>query len=156
MEGSHLPKHRRSVTRPAKHMPETAKAVSGAPTIYPGPVRRNALVVETEPATLQLCREVLEHFGFEVDTVDSGIAAVIVTRERLPDLILINLQLRDVPGQEAIEWLRSNPVLRSTPIIVLASSAEDDVGLATIQPGTLLRKPVSAIAIQSAIWKVLK
>jgi len=37
---------------------------------------RYALVVEAEPATVRLCRNLLESSGFIVDAVDSGIAAV--------------------------------------------------------------------------------
>src|SRR5476651_252349 len=64
--------------------------------------RRRALVVEAEPTTLRLCRDALESSGFVVDAVDSGIAAVVAAREALPDVIVMDLQLRDVPGREAI------------------------------------------------------
>jgi CheY-like chemotaxis protein len=37
-----------------------------------------------------------------VDAVDSGVAAVMAARENKPDLILMDLQLRDVAGREAI------------------------------------------------------
>jgi len=93
------------------------------------PLRR-ALVVEAEPVTLQLCRDTLENSGFVVDAVESGIAAVVSAREGLPDVIVMDVQLRDVPGREAIAWLRSNPALRSTPIIVLTANAEDEASVA--------------------------
>ena len=117
---------------------------------------QRALVVEADPVTLRLCRDVLESSGFVVDAVDSGIAAVVAARQGLPDLILMNLQLRDVPGGEAIEWLRSNPALRSTPIIVLTANAGDDAHLVDAKPGASLRKPISAATIRRAIREVLK
>jgi len=43
--------------------------------------------------------------------VDTDIAAVVAAREELPDLILLDIQLRDVPGHEAIKWLRSTAAL---------------------------------------------
>ena len=116
---------------------------------------RRALVVEAEPETLRLCRDVLEGAGFVVDVVDSGIAAVVAAREERPDLILVDLQLRDVPGREAIGWLRSNPALRSTPIIVLTTNAREDAELAAIRPGASLRKPVSPATIRRAIGEFL-
>lgn len=117
---------------------------------------QRALVVEADPVTLRLCRDVLESAGFEVDAVDSGIAAVVATRAGLPDLILMDLQLRDVPGGEAIGWLRSNPALRSTPIIVLTTSAGDDADVAAAQPGASLRKPLSPVTIRRTIHEVFK
>jgi two-component system, cell cycle response regulator DivK len=133
-----------------------ARAADGTPAPSPGRPRRRALVVEAEPATLRLCRDILENSGFVVDAVDSGIAAVVAAREWLPDLIVMDLQLRDVPGREAIAWLRSNPALRSTPIIVLTSNADDDGDLAATRPGASLRKPVTPVAIQRLIQDVLK
>jgi CheY-like chemotaxis protein len=117
---------------------------------------RRALVVEAELETLRLCRDVLEGSGFVVDAVDSGFAAVVAARRERPDLILVDLQLRDVPGREAIAWLRSNPALRSTPIIILTTNAREDAELAAIYPGALLRKPVSPDTVRRAIGKFLK
>jgi CheY-like chemotaxis protein len=119
-------------------------------------VARRALVVEADPVTLRLCRSVLESSGFVVDAVDSGIGAVVAAREGRPDLILMDLQLRDVPGGEAIGWLRSNPALRSTPIIVIAANGVDDDELAAALPGASLRKPLSSAAIRRTIQDVLK
>ena len=119
------------------------------------PVRR-ALVVEADPATQQVCRAALESSGFIVGMVDSGIGAVVAAREELPDLILIDLQLRDVPGREAIGWLRSNPALRSTPIIVLTANAGDDAELAEARPDASVRRPVSLAAMRRVVHEVVK
>jgi CheY-like chemotaxis protein len=120
------------------------------------PSGQRALVVEADPVTLRLCRDVLESSGFVVDAVDSGIGAVVAAREGLPDLIFLDLQLRDVPGGEAIGWLRSNPALRSTPIIVLTANAGDDADLVAARPGASLRKPLSPATIRRTIREVLK
>jgi CheY-like chemotaxis protein len=117
---------------------------------------RRALIVEPDPASLRLCRDILERSGFVVDVASSGIAALISARDRPPDLILMDLQLPDVPGREAIGWLRGNPVLRSTPIIVLTSGAADDAEAAASEPIATLRKPISAAMTLRAIREVLR
>jgi two-component system chemotaxis response regulator CheY len=137
----------------AKRRPGTK---STADAVMPAPDRPRALVVEAEPATSRLCREVLESCGFVVDAVESGIEAVVAAREGLPDVIVMDAQLRDVPGRQAVAWLRSNPALRSTPIIVLTADAEDDASLAEARPGASLRKPVSPITIHRMIDEVFK
>jgi DNA-binding response OmpR family regulator len=118
------------------------------------PLRR-ALVVEAELATMRLCRDALEAAGFAVDLAETGIEAVISARQEHFDLILVDLQLRDVPGREAIEWLRSNPALHATPIIVLTASAGDDAELKAFQPASSLRKPVSLATLRRAIDRIL-
>jgi CheY-like chemotaxis protein len=120
------------------------------------PISRRALVVEADPVTLRLCRNVLESSGFVVDAVDSGIAAVVAARQGRPDLILMDLQLRDVPGGEAIGWLRSNPALRSTPIIVITANGVDDGEFAAALPAASLRKPLSSAALRRTLQDVLK
>ena len=141
--------HRRHAAGNTPVAIEATPAAPRSPTLERA--GRRALLVEGDPATERLCREVLESSGFVVDAVDSGIAAVVAAREELPDLILVDLQLRDVPGREAIRWFRSNPALRSTPIIVLTTTAEDQADLAQIRPGASLRKPLSAAMIRRAI-----
>ncbi len=117
---------------------------------------RRALVVEADPVTLRLCRDALESSGFAVDAADSGIAALIAARELRPDLIIMDLQLRDVPGGEAIGWLRSNSALPSTPIIVLTTDAADDADVTAAQPGASLRKPLSPATIRRMIHEIFK
>jgi len=110
---------------------------------------RRALIAVSAQSTMRLCATAVEELGFSADRVDAGIGAVVAAREGKPDVIIMDLQLRDVPGREVVEWLRSNPELRSTPIIVLTSSAEAEVELNG--PGVALRMPVSRTALQRAL-----
>ena len=52
----------------------------------------------------------LRSSGFAVDAVDSGIEAIIAARKRPPGLIIVAVQLRDVPGREALNTYRLTPV----------------------------------------------
>jgi CheY-like chemotaxis protein len=125
-------------------------------TAGPRESHQRALVAVVDSAPLRLFRTILEDLGFEIEVVDSGIGAVMAARERCPDLILVDMQLRDVPGREAVEWLRSNPALKSTPVIILAANSEDKADAAPMLPGVLLRKPVSPVAMRRAIRGVLE
>jgi CheY-like chemotaxis protein len=103
-----------------------------------------------------LCRDILERSGFAIEVAGSGIAALTSARERHPDLIVMDLQLPDVPGREFIGWLRDVAVLRSTPIVVFAGATGETTDLAHLGPNALLRKPVSALVIHRAIREALK
>jgi CheY-like chemotaxis protein len=93
----------------------------------------------------------LEQLGFVVDAVDSGVDAVVEAQNSCPDLVVMDMQLRDVPGREAVEWLRANPALRSIPIVVMTGNSRDESDLAAIRPGGWLRKPASYHAIESIV-----
>jgi two-component system, cell cycle response regulator DivK len=137
---------------PERHMtaPQRPRRQPAGDSKSPSPPRR-ALVAETDPAALRTCSAALAASGFAVDAVDTGIDAVIAARRHRPDVILVDLQLRDVPGREAVDWLRSNPALAATPIILLVTSAAEDAKTNGIHPTAVLRKPLSPIAIRRAI-----
>jgi DNA-binding response OmpR family regulator len=119
----------------------------------PSPPRRRVLIVATEPATLRLCNDVLNNSGIAVDiaVADSGVAAVVAAREDVPDLIFVDIQLRDVPGHEAIRWLRSIPALQSTPISMLAPDTEVDAVFGITHKVPQLCKPVSITSIKRTV-----
>jgi two-component system cell cycle response regulator DivK len=117
---------------------------------------RRALVVEGDARTRQICRDVLDGFGFVVDVVDGGVAAVMAARRAAPDLILMDLQLRDAPGMEAIRWLRANPALESVPVVAISTNRADSARLADGTASAILRKPVSPAAILRALRAALK
>src|ERR1700730_10195794 len=143
-------------TNCSKDATRAARVETPSLTAYSGLPARRALVVGADSETLQLCRDALESSGLVADAVDSGIAAVVAARASPPDLVLVDVQLRDVPGCEAIGWLRSNPSLQSTPIIVLTTNGEDDVVSAFARPYASLPKPVSPAAIRRTIREVLE
>ena len=80
---------------------------------------------------------------------------MVAVRERPPQIIFVDLQLRDVPGREAIGWLRSNPALQSTPIIIIAGGNKGERIPPPPQPGAILRKPASPEAIRRTTRQVL-
>lgn len=132
-----------------------AEAVKQAEPARPERRKRRALVAGTDPANLRLCRDVLESFGFCVESVESGIEAVTSARAKPPDVILVDSQLRDVPGREAVRWLRSNPDLRSAPIIVIGTGAADEAVAALANPGAAIRGPLTPAALRSRIHEFL-
>jgi CheY-like chemotaxis protein len=143
---------RRTIHAPARRAAEADTSPGRAGRV--GRPRRRALVVAADRLTLRICRAALEASDLAVEGVESGMEALMSARELPPDLIVVDQQLRDVSGNEAIGWLRANTALRATPIIVLTSRADDDAA-AVAAPSATLRKPLSSLAIRRAIHAVL-
>jgi DNA-binding response OmpR family regulator len=87
-------------------------------------VTKSVLIVEDERKLRELLRGYLERGGFAVYSTGSGGEAIEVARSRPLDLVVLDLGLPDVPGDEVMREVR---LTRDVPILVLtARSSEDD------------------------------
>jgi DNA-binding response OmpR family regulator len=85
---------------------------------------RAVLVVEDEPKIRELVRSYLERERLEVLSTASGAEAIALARTGRPDLVVLDLRLPDVLGEEVAREVRS---FSSVPILMLtAKSAEED------------------------------
>ena len=112
---------------------------------------RHVLVANGDAGTTKLCRDELERQGLTVDTVDNGVAALEMARQRTPDVIFIDFQLRDASGLDVIAWLHTIPGLKSVSIIALSAVDEDLPHLRSSGAQTFLTKPLSAVRIAEAL-----
>jgi CheY-like chemotaxis protein len=65
----------------------------------------------------------LEHSGYSVLEATNGAEAVILTREKSPDLVFLDLQMPLKDGYEVLRELRSDPRFQELPIVALTASA---------------------------------
>ena len=72
----------------------------------------NILVIEDNPANLELMTYLLRAFGYGVlDAVEGCQGVEVAIRER-PDLIICDVQLPDIDGLEVARRLKSDPQLQ--------------------------------------------
>src|SRR6266508_6846389 len=82
------------------------------------------LVVEDETKIRELLRSYLEREGFNVLATASGAEAIGLAEHASPDLIVLDLRLPDVPGEEVAREVRRSSAV---PILMLtAKSGEED------------------------------
>jgi CheY-like chemotaxis protein len=79
------------------------------------------LLVDDEPANLDLLQALLEPEGYKVLRASGGREGIDLARTDQPDLILLDLMMPDVTGFDVVETLRTESVTRSIPIILLTS-----------------------------------
>jgi CheY-like chemotaxis protein len=81
------------------------------------------LIIEDNEKNRKLARDVLQVKGYktiETETAEEGIKLAI---ERLPALILMDIQLPGMDGMTALRQLRANPQTKSIPVIAVTASA---------------------------------
>jgi two-component system cell cycle response regulator DivK len=81
------------------------------------------LIVEDNELNLKLLRDVLDYHRYTTVVTELGAAALDLARQHHPDLILLDIQLPDIPGEEAARQLKADPQTRAIPIIAVTAFA---------------------------------
>lgn len=84
------------------------------------------LIVDDEPAIVMVLQEVLSGEGFAVSTAPDGRSALEALRTvPPPDIVLLDLRMPDLSGQEVLAAMRADPNLRYIPVILITASVGD-------------------------------
>ena len=83
------------------------------------------LVVEDNDKNRKLVRDVLTFKGYQVIEAENGEDGVRLAKERLPKLVLMDIQLPGIDGIEALRRLRADESTRAIPVIAVTASAMD-------------------------------
>jgi len=92
-------------------------------SIVCGPKKTLAMVVDDSITMRKVTSRVLEGHDFEVITAKDGVDATEQMQERIPDLLLLDVEMPRMDGYELAEHVRSDPRLRHIPIIMITSRA---------------------------------
>ncbi len=108
------------------------------------------LLVEDNRISRRLASEQLKRLGVLITEAENGAEAIALADSR-PDLILLDLQLPDIPGIELARKLRAIPALRDVPIFAFtAGEPEDAEALYAAGIDDILLKPLSAEKLHAA------
>jgi two-component system, cell cycle response regulator DivK len=81
------------------------------------------LVVEDNEKNMKLFRDVLAATGYRTLEATTGIEAVDMASEHTPDLVLMDIQLPDLDGVQALRRLRADARTATIPILALTAQA---------------------------------
>ncbi|MEK7682882.1 MAG: response regulator, partial [Chloroflexota bacterium] len=116
---------------------------------------RRVLVVDDEPRLIHFIRLNLEHDGFEVIEATSGSQALTAMRDRLPDLILLDVMMPDLDGFETLQLIRE---ISTVPVIMLTAKGEEEDRVRGLELGAddYIAKPFSPREMVSRVKAVLR
>jgi DNA-binding response OmpR family regulator len=119
----------------------------------------NVLIVEDELDIAGLIKHTLERSGDAVaDIVPSGDAALKAVATRVPDLIILDLNLPVLGGLDVCRILRSRPDARQVPIIMLTARTAEDDRVAGLELGAddYVTKPFSLRELAARVRALLR
>lgn len=111
----------------------------------PAPIA-SVLVVDDQPANLQLVGSQLAAAGFDVMPARSGAQALARIQAQRPDLMLLDLLMPEMDGFEVLARLRADPQLAALPVIVLTALQQRELLERAFEAGAVdfLTKPCLA------------
>ena len=108
-------------------------------------VAKRVLVVEDNELNLKLFCDLLRAHGFLTEPVRDGRDAIAKAREFMPDLVVTDIQLPHVSGEELIRHMKLDAALRTIPIMAVTAYAghEDEERIRAAGADAYVSKPIS-------------
>ncbi len=116
------------------------------------------LLVEDDPALVELLVYHFEREEFEVSTTPDGEDALLMARESPPDLVILDWMLEGVSGIEVCRQLRRHPETANVPIIMLTARGEESDRIRGFETGAddYVTKPFSPKELVARVIAVLR
>ncbi|MBA4370039.1 MAG: hypothetical protein C0418_00465 [Coriobacteriaceae bacterium] len=111
------------------------------------------LIVDDDPTYRELFRDILQSEGHTAVTAENGARAIELASSATPDLILMDVQMAQMGGIEALVALRQNPVTSAIRVIAVTALAMegDEERLLAAGFDDYISKPVDLDAIRAVV-----
>jgi CheY-like chemotaxis protein len=119
---------------------------------YEGP-RRKLLIVDDVRQNRAMLIDLLQALDFVVDSANDGLECLAMLDSFKPELIVMDVMMPEVDGNETTRRIRRLPQWRTMPIIALSASASREDEQASLEAGAdiFLAKPVDHDVLLNAI-----
>ncbi len=115
------------------------------------------LIVDDEPAILELVRFTLEDTHIRILEAADGAAALALARAERPDVVLLDVRLGQLDGIEVCRRIRLDPELAATRIVMLTAADQESDRARGLAAGAdeYLSKPFSPLALLALVRTIL-
>jgi chemosensory pili system protein ChpA (sensor histidine kinase/response regulator) len=116
------------------------------------------MVVDDSITMRKVTSRVLENHSLEVMTAQDGLDAIEHLHERIPDLMLLDIEMPRMDGYELAEHMRADPRLRHIPIVMITSRAGQKHRKKAREAGAnaYLTKPYQEAELIAQVGEMLK
>ena len=83
-------------------------------------------IIEDDLTISQMYRMKFEADGFDVRMANNGKVGLEVVKSFKPDVILLDIQMPEMDGAEALKHIRSNESSKNTPVLILTNLGEEE------------------------------
>jgi DNA-binding response OmpR family regulator len=83
-------------------------------------------IIEDDPVISQMYRMKFESDGFSIQLANNGSRGVAMVKDFKPDMILLDLEMPEMNGDEALKQIRSHDWGKTVPVIILTNLGEEE------------------------------
>ncbi len=118
-------------------------------------MKKRILIVEDNALVREMYRSALKPLGAELIETQRGLLASDIARREQPSLVILDLVLPDISGQEVLKLIKSAPETARIPVLAVTNSAtaSDEASLRALGFAGLITKPVNIKAFCDAVAK---
>jgi DNA-binding response OmpR family regulator len=120
--------------------------------------RKKVLVVDDERDLVELIGMNLQRNGYEVVSANDGATGLDMARKQKPDLVILDVMMPGLSGQDVTRALKADPETASLPIVMLTAKTEETdiiVGL-SLGADDYVTKPFSMKVLMARVGAVLR
>lgn len=120
--------------------------------------RKLILIVDDDETFRYVLRQAIgEHMGFTYAETADGASALRIVRERMPSLVILDLQMPGMSGFELLNALRADPRARALPVLVCTSLHPSDQSLTALPEAVpiVFKGTISRERIRSLLTRLL-
>ncbi len=120
--------------------------------------KKNILIVEDEPAIMQLVSFTVKAAGWDATNAQNSTEAWEALKNRIPDLILLDWMLPDQSGLQLLSRLRADFNFKAIPVIMLTAKGLEEDKIAGLDRGAddYVTKPFSPRELTARINALLR
>jgi CheY-like chemotaxis protein len=115
---------------------------------------KKIMLADDDPTIRLLVNATLRNDAYQLIEASDGEEALVLARDEMPDLILLDVSMPKLDGLEVCRRLKSDPQTRGIRIIMLTARAPDTEGESLGADG-YFTKPFSPLALLGKIGEML-
>ena len=88
-------------------------------------IRQTILIVDDNPKNRAICEEIFEE-DFDLIHAEDGLTALRLSRERHPDVVLLDVMMPGINGYEVCQQMKADPETGHIPVIIVSAKGQTD------------------------------
>ncbi|TKF79196.1 sigma-54-dependent Fis family transcriptional regulator [Vibrio kanaloae] len=114
-------------------------------------MRPKVLLVEDSTSLAVLYKQYVKDEPYDIFHVETGTEAKIFIERHAPELVILDLKLPDMQGEEVLDWISDNDI--PTAVVIATAHGSVNIAVDLIQRGAedFLEKPIQADRLRTSI-----